>query len=187
MRLEKIGQLTGLFALLLATTVVARAASPTEQLLEDRFNVDLGTYLVSSNINGSLIGAATTTNQSIDVDRRFGTDDANESRWRAEILWRMTRRQYLRFMYFDNDVTKTQKIDRNLEWGDYTFLGGGALTSENKLRVYELDYEFAFLRRDNYEVVASAGIHFDDVTLKLSGDASLTVDTPQGPVQQAAT
>ena len=33
--------------------------------------------------------------------------------------------------------------------------------------------------------MAVAGIHLDDLTLKLSGNASLTVDTPTGPVDQA--
>jgi hypothetical protein len=93
----------------------------------------------------------------------------------------------VRFSYFNNDVRRTRTIDQDLAWGDYTFIAGGQVTAEAKFRVYELDYEFAFLRRRNYEVVFIAGIHLDDLTLKLSGNASLTVDTPTGPVEQTAT
>jgi hypothetical protein len=78
-------------------------------------------------------------------------------------------------------------IDQDLAWGDYTFIAGGQVTAETKFQVYELAYEFAFLRRQNYEIVAIAGIHLDDLRLKLSGNASLTVDTPAGPVEQPAT
>jgi hypothetical protein len=173
-------------AVLLAATAVAQADSPAEELLHDRFNVDLGTFVVASNLNGSLKGSANTTDQTVNWDKQFGTD-ADQTRWRIDGLWRITERQHLRFMYFDNHIRHTRTIDRNLEWGDYTFVAGGQVTAEQKFQVYELVYEFAFLRRDNYEIVASGGVHYDDLTLKLSGNASLTVDTPTGPVEQAAT
>jgi hypothetical protein len=160
--------------------------SPTENLLNDRFVMALGGFVVTSKINGSLSGSANTTDENTDFDKRFGTD-ADQTRLRAEVLWRITPRQHLRFSYFNNAVQSTRTIDRNLAWGDYTFLAGGQVTAEVKFRVYELDYEFAFLRRRNYEIVAVAGIHLDDLTVKLSGNASLTVDTPMGPVEQTAT
>jgi hypothetical protein len=175
-------------AVLLATLalVPARADSPTEDLLNDRFVIDVGGFVVTSTINGSLLGSANTSEQSIDFNKEFGTD-ADQTRWRAEFLWRITPTQHVRFSYFDNDVGRTRTIDQDLPWGDYTFKVGGQVAAETKFRVYELDYEFAFLRRPNYEIVAIAGIHLDDLTLKLSGNASLTVDTPTGPVEETAT
>jgi hypothetical protein len=160
--------------------------SPTENVLNDRFVIALGGFVVTSKINGSLSGSANTNDQNTDFDKQFGTD-ADQTRLQAEVLWRITPRQHLRFSYFNNAVQNTRTIDQNLAWGDYTFLAGGQVTAEVKFRVYELDYEFAFLRRQNYEIVAIAGMHLDDLTLKLSGNASLTVDTPTGPVEQAAT
>jgi hypothetical protein len=162
------------------------ANSSTENLLNDRFVVSLGGFVVSSKINGSLSGTANTSGENTDFDKRFGTD-ADQTRLRVEVLWRITPRQHLRFSYFNNAVQGTRAIDQDLAWGDYTFRAGGQVTAEVKFRVYELNYEFAFLRRQNYEIVAVAGIHLDDLTLKLSGNASLTVDTPMGPVEQAAT
>jgi hypothetical protein len=172
--------------LALVATAIAQADSPAEDLLKDRFNVDLGTFVVASDLNGSLRGTANTSDQNIDFNKQFGTN-ADETRWRADVLWRITQRQHLRFMYFDNDIKRTRTIDQDLAWGDYTFVAGGEVTAEQKFRVYELSYEFAFLRAENYEVVASGGIHYDDLTLTLSGNATLTVDTPTGPVQQTAT
>jgi hypothetical protein len=171
---------------LLAASAVAQADSPAEELLRDRFTVDLGTYVVASNLNGSLRGTANTSDQNLNFDKQFGTN-ADQTRWRIDVLWRITQRQHLRFMYFDNDIRRTRTIDQDLAWGDYTFIAGGQVTAEQKFRVYELAYEYAFLRGDNYEVAASGGVHYDDLTLTLSGDASLTVDTPTGPVMQPTT
>jgi hypothetical protein len=161
------------------------AGSPTEDLLNDRFVVTLGGFVVISNINGSLSGSANTSEERIDFDKEFGTD-ADQTRLRAEVLWRITPRQHLRFSYFGNDVQRTRALDQDLVWGDYTFLAGAQVTAEERYRVYELGYEFTFLRRPDYEIAVVAGIYLDDLTLKLSGNASLTLDTPNGPVEQPA-
>jgi len=185
-----------LAAALMSTSINAQTSSaaaanttaenlPSENLLNSRFIITVGAFLVSSNINGSLSGSANTSGQRLDFDRVFGTD-AEQTRWLADVLWRITPRQYLRLSYFDNDVQRTRTLDKDLPWGDYTFLAGGQVTAETRLQAYELSYEFAFLRRPNYELLAVAGIYFYDLTLKLSGNASLTEDTPSGPVEQMA-
>jgi hypothetical protein len=177
-----------LSALVLGTSasVPARADSPAEDLLNSRFAFALGGFLVTSAIRGSLLGSANTNDQQIDFDQRFGID-AEQTRWRGELLWRITPTQHVRFSYFDNDVRGTRILDQDLAWGDYSFKVGGRVTAETEFHVYELGYEFAFLRRPNYEIAAMAGIHLVDLTLKLSGNASLTVDTPTGPIAGAAT
>jgi hypothetical protein len=155
------------------------------QLPVRRFVITVGAFVVTSNLNGTLNGTANTSDERVDFDKQFGTD-VDQTRWRAELLWRITPRQQLRFSYFDNDVTSTSTIDQDLAWGDYTFLAGGQVSAETRSRIYELDYQFAFLRRPDYEILAVAGIYVDDLTLKLAGNASLTVDTPTGPVEEAA-
>lgn len=160
-------------------------ASPSQSLLNDRFVVTAGAFVVSSRTNGSLSGTANTSGQNLDFDKQFGTD-AYQTRWSADMLWRITPRQHLRLSYFDDDIQHTRTLDQDLPWGDYTFLAGGSVDAQIKMHVYELDYEFAFLRRPDYSIMAVAGIHVDDLTLKLSGNASLTVDTPTGPVEQTA-
>ena len=183
-RLVAVG-LVAVVAVGAAMSARAQADNPTEDLLKDRFIIDLGGFAVLSTINGSLRGSANTNDQSTDFDKQFGTG-GDQTRIRADFLWRITPTQHVRFSYFDDDVRRTRIIDQDLAWGQYTFIAGGEVTAETKFRVYELSYEYAFLRRQNYEVVAIAGIHFDDLTLKLSGNASLTVDTPTGPVEQAS-
>lgn len=84
-------------AVLLTTSMLptARADSPTEDLRNDRFVIALGGFVVTSTINGSLLGNANTSEQRIDFDKQFGTD-ANQTRWRGEVLWRITPTQHVR-------------------------------------------------------------------------------------------
>ncbi len=96
------------------------------------------------------------------------------TRIRADASWRFKPRHQLRLSYFDNDITRTRKIDKDIAWGDYTFLANAQVTAQDRFTVYQLSYEFAILHKPNYEVVGSAGIHLSDQTLQLSGAATVT-------------
>jgi|SRR5215469_4610320 len=176
-------------AALAASAAPAQAApgatsslTPTEQLLVDPFVFDLGGFIISSNIDGSLSGTANTQNQRLDFNQTFGTN-AGTTRVRADFLWRITPRQALRFSYFSDNVSGTRTLDQDVRWGDYTFLAGSQATAQTKFNVYEGTYEFAFLNERDYKLALSAGLHVDDLTIKISGNASLTM--PDGTVQSA--
>ena len=170
-----------LLAAAAATAVVAQTSpvmatgtnSPSRQLLDDHWVADLGAFIVQSNVranlNGTVAGVDNNTQQ-IDFDKVFGTN-ASKTRWRFDLLWRITPTQHVRFMYFTNDVANTRNTG-NLQWGDYTF--SGSVRAETKLDVYEGLYEYAFWRGRDYEVVGDVGVHFDQVKASLSGNATLT-------------
>jgi len=184
--LRLIAGVLGVFA---ATSALAQSSgvvttmelSPTQELLTDRFVIDLGAFIVSSKVNGSLRGDANPNGgDRIDFDKVFGTD-ADATRVRAAVLWRMTKRQSLRFAYFDDSVTRTRTIDQDINWGDYTFLANAAVTARTKFSIYEASYEFSFLNKPNYKVAVVAGVHVDDFSIGLAGDATVTL--PDGTVQ----
>lgn len=156
--------------------------TPTEQLLVDRFVLDLGGFIVSSNIDGSLSGSANPDNQHLDFDKTFGTN-ADQTRVRADLLWRITARQAVRFSYFNDSVSRTRSLDQDIPWGDHTFLAGAQATAQTKFNIYQGTYEFAFLNERDYKLALSAGLHVDDLTIKLAGNASVTL--PDGTVQSA--
>jgi hypothetical protein len=171
----------------LAQTSSGAAASssltPTEQLLVDPFVFDVGGFIVSSNINGSLSGNANTDNQSLNFDKTFGTN-ADQTRVRADFLWRITPRQAVSFAYFSDSVSRTRTLDQDIPWGDYTFLANAQTTAQTKFHIYQGSYEFAFLNNRDYKLALSAGIHVDELTIKLAGDATVTL--PDGTVQSAS-
>ena len=45
------------------------------------------------------------------------------------------------------------------------------MTGESKFNIVELAYEYAFMRRDNFELTGTAGIHYTDLSLSLKGQA----------------
>src|SRR5215472_16050388 len=97
MRLQSIGRRAQLFAASITISLAAASTlaqtgpstevtatgigSPTERLLNDRFVINLGVFVVGSKTNGSLRGTANTTNQSINFDQAFGLD-GDATRWR---------------------------------------------------------------------------------------------------------
>ena len=133
--------------------------------------------------DGNLNGNANTTYQKVDFDQDFGTN-STVNVIRAGVLWRWTPRHHLRFEYFHNRVTGTRTLDKNIEWGDYTFLANASVGAKNTFDVYELSYEYAFLRAPTYEIAAAVGMHFLNQKLQINGDATIT--QPDGTVSSAS-
>ena len=173
----------GLLGTVAATSSLAQTASPgsgviltsdestpAQHLINDKWVITAGTFILSSNLDANLNGNANTTYQKVDFDQEFGTN-SDVTVIRAGILWRWTPRQHLRFEFFHNRVSGTRTLDKNIEWGDYTFLANASVSAKNTFDIYELSYEYAFMRAPTYEIAGSAGIHFLNQKLQIEGDA----------------
>jgi hypothetical protein len=161
------------------------AQSNAQALLDNSWVANLGAFVVRSDLNASLDGRSS-TNPSVDFDKSFGRG-SDATRVRGDLLWRITPAHHLRFMYFDNDVTRSKVLDEDVKWGDYTFHAGSRADFRNQLQVGELAYEYAFLREPTYELSASFGVHYSESKIQLSGAATFT--NPDGTTsnQSAAT
>lgn len=151
--------------------VSAAAQAPAQALLDNKFVFSLGGFAVGSDVKARLNGSST-TNPDVDFDETFGRD-SNATRARFDALWRITPAHQLHLMYFDKGSQQSRVIDRDIRWGDYTFNVGGLVELDRSFKTTALAYEWAFMRRPSYEVVASFGVHYTDLTLKLSGNATL--------------
>lgn len=155
-----------------ATAARSQATTPAQGLLEDKFVVNLGAFVLGTDVKARLNGEAA-ENPDVDFDRTFG-NDSDATRIRLDALWRITPKHHVRLMYFNHDSDRSRVLDQTIEWGDHTFEAGANVAAENKIKVYELAYEYAFMRQPNYEVAASFGLHVLDTSLKLSGAATIT-------------
>jgi hypothetical protein len=164
-------------ALLSAGAIGAAHAqmSPAQALLNNTFVGSLGGFIVGTDTTARLNGSSS-TNPDIDFDQTFG-NGSDSTRVRADALWRITPAHHLRFLYFDNRTSRSRNIDRNVQWGDYTFQAGGLVESEVKFRIYELAYEYAFLRQPDFELSGTFGVHYMDLKTRLSGNATITNGT----------
>ena len=151
----------------------ARAqAGPAQTLLDGKVVGNLGGFIVGTDFKASLNGEST-NNSEIDFDKTFG-DGSDQTRIRADLLWRITPNHHLRFLYFDNSTTRKRVIDADLAWGDNVFTAGGEVKLKTSLKIAELAYEYAFIRQPTFELNGSLGVHYMDVGIKLSGDAIVT-------------
>ena len=74
---------------------------------------------------------------------------------------------------FSSSRSASRTFDDEIEWGGEIFQANATIDGEIKFAIYELAYEYAFMRRENYEVAASAGVHYADYEATL-GDATAT-------------
>jgi hypothetical protein len=161
------------------------AQTPAQALLSDSFVVNVGTFVVNTDLTGRLDGRSS-QNPEVDFDKTFGKDN-DATRFRLDGLWRITPAHHLRFMYFDNTRKASKVIDQQIKWGDYTFQVGGQVDTEIKSDTSALIYEYAFMRSPNYELAGTLGIHYSKTSLKLSGSATITdANGNVSPVQAAS-
>jgi len=152
--------------------VLAQPAAPARALLEDRWVVSVGAFVLNSKVRASLNGQSGHKPE-IDFDEAFGRS-SDATRIRADAMWRVTPRNHLRLMYFSNTIDRSRVIDRAIEWGDYTFGLGASIDSRYRTETVQLAYEYAFVRQPDYEVAASLGVHHTKTTIRLSGTAVVT-------------
>jgi hypothetical protein len=154
--------LASALALLLAADA-AWADSKEADLLEDPFAISLGTYIVGTNtelrVNGDEIG------DKINLEDTFGSADQN--RFRVDGYWRFADRHKLRFLWFDWRANRRKKIKEDFVFDDVLYEADATVELNNNFAVYELAYEYAFLRRENYELTGTLGLHYTEFGVEL--------------------
>jgi len=145
------------------------AFAQAQGLLDNAVVVDAGAFVISTSIKGNLNGQSV-RNPEINFGEVFGTAGHDASP-RIDALWRINPHHHLRFTTFAHGRSGSKVIDRDIQWGDHTFKADAKVTSELKVQVYELAYEYAFLRGRDHEVSASVGIHDQRMSARVSGSA----------------
>jgi len=168
---------------------VAHAAEESSAVernpLDSRFIVDVGYFFLSTDMRVRVDGE--TSNQvgsDINFDDTFGIGDFD--RFRADGLWRIAPRHLIRAMYFQNNRHAIRSMERDVNFQDETFPVGATVDAHSRLTVAQLSYEYAFLRRENYELAGGIGIHYIDMDLTLDGTISAQGNQASGSVEAGA-
>lgn len=154
--------------------VPAHVCAEPQNPLTNRLSGSFGTFLLTTDTQIRIDGETGQGTQ-FDAERDLGLDDAD--RFRFDGYWRFANRHKLRVMYFDTNRSATRVISRDLQLGDTVFPVNAEISANHETKVAKLSYEYAFLRRENYELAASLGVH------NLQFD--LTVQTQRGGAEQA--
>lgn len=152
----------------LSFSPVAALAEDAPDLLKDPFFLALGTYVINSDTEVSLNGESG-QGTTVDWENTFGGGDV--TRFRFDGQWRFADRHKARFMWFSASRDKSRTLEEDIDWGDETFPVNAEVKGEFGFDIYELAYEYAFLRRDNYEVSGTFGLHYTELELTMSAKA----------------
>lgn len=153
--------------LLLAPAVALAEDAPN--FLDDRFHLMLGSYIVNTDTEMQLDGNAG-TGTVVNWEETFGGGDT--TRFRIDGQWRFADRHKARFMVFNSSRSESATLNEDIDFGGETFPVSAKVDAEFQFDIYELAYEYAFLRRDSYEVAASFGVHYTTLSAELKAKAS---------------
>jgi len=158
----------------LALFPMAAVAEDAPNVLTDSFNISLGTFVISTDTQIRVDGAAGEQGTPVDWEQTFGEGDV--TRFRLDGYWRFADRHKVRGLIFSTSRKNSRTINETIDWGGEEFPVDAKVTSEFGFDIYELAYEYAFVRREKYEIDASIGLHYTD----LSASLKATVDLPEG-------
>lgn len=169
----------------LALLPVPALCDEARGVLGDAFYIAVGTFIVDTDTTLRLDGDAGEQGIPIDWERNFGDGDVN--RFRLDAFWRFADRHKLRALVFSSSRRASRTFDQNIEWGGDTFQANATVDGKIKFSIYELAYEYAFVRGENYELAASAGVHYLDyeATLQANAAATGTGGTADGRIERS--
>ena len=173
----------GAAVLLLGST--AAFAEETPNLLTDSFQVALGTFVITSEPTVQLKGD-TGNGDRVDFDEALGGGDSQ--RIRLDSFWRFgdTGRHKVKAIAFDMSRDNSRTFDRDIEWGGDIYPVGAKVDAEFSFTVIEVAYEYSFMRRDNFELDASIGLHYTDLESSLKATAEASGGTLTGDISNSA-
>jgi hypothetical protein len=156
---------TMMSAVLLSISGIVAAETQERGPLDATAILDLGGFFSSTDIRIRLDGEDGGLGDPIDVDDSFGLD--RFERFRFDGLWRIKGNHSIRGTYFKNNSTATNEFDRDIDFGDETYPLGAETTARWELEVIQVSYDYAFKRKDHYELAAGIGVHMLDAKLGL--------------------
>jgi hypothetical protein len=159
----------------------AAFADEAPNLLTDSFSLALGTFIVGTDTRVRLDGK-TGEGDRVNWENTFGSGDV--TRFRLDGSWRFADRHQLRFLWFNAGRSDQAKLEEDIEWGGETFPVTAKVKGEFDFDIYELAYEYAFLRRDSYELTGTIGLHYTGLSLALSAKASASGGTLEGNLRK---
>lgn len=170
----------GAVALLMA----APGAMAEPDFLSDRFQISLGSFVLNNDVSVRLNGE-TEVGTNVDWERTVG--DADTTRFRIDGQWRFAERHKVRFLWFNYSIDGSRVVEEEIDWGGETIPINARVDGESSFDVYELAYEYAFLRRDKYELAANIGLHYADLSLRLAARVDVNGDELERSVDEEAT
>lgn len=142
------------------------------------FSVRIGAYFLDSSTSARVDGLAGNFGTRLDFE-----DDLNLEKRKdtlvASARWRFLDRHFLEIEYFNLGRSGSKRIDEEIEFGDSVFPIGADVSSSFTTEVTRLGYAYRLVRRPQWGVAFSAGLHVTRLRASLD---SLVFDNANVPV-----
>lgn len=167
-------------ALVLAAPAALAEGQPS--LLDDRFQLGLGTFGINSQPTIELDGSAGSAK--VDFDREIAGGDS--FRFRGDAQWRFAERHKVQFAAFGASNDHARRISEEIDWGDASFPVDALVKFDSSFYVIVGLYDYSFVRRDNWELGANIGLHWTHLEASLSAKASTSEGSLSADVSESA-
>lgn len=161
--------------------VPSLAAAEAGNPLSDRFSLSLGTFLLDTSTELRVDG---TSGRGTEIDAEQDLGLHNTDSFRFDGYWRFKERHKLRVLFFNSTRSDSHIIDREITIRDTVYPVNAQIDTHFGTRVTELAYEYAFLRREKYEIAATAGLH--NLRFRLGVSANQTASGGTAELSQDA-
>ncbi|MBB6095185.1 hypothetical protein HNQ60_004075 [Povalibacter uvarum] len=138
--------------------------------LDRKFEANLGVFFLDTDTTIRLDANNQDLGTQVNLEDELGLD--SQDRFRIDGYWRFLDRHKLRFMYFDSSSSSSRNIEREIEFGDETFPLNAFVKVSFDVTIFELAYEYSFMKRDNFELSGTIGLHNLSIGARLLAEAS---------------
>jgi hypothetical protein len=163
-------------AVALVTGIVPAVANAEDapDFLSDSFHLALGTYIVNTDTEIQLDGDAS-TGTPIDWENTFGGGDV--TRFRVDGQWRFADRHKARFLVFNTSRSQSRTLSEDIDFNGETFPVNARVSADFSFDIYELAYEYSFMKREDFELAGTFGVHYTTLSAGLKAKASTSNGT----------
>jgi len=165
-------------ALLFSATATAQEQVqkkvPSIGVIQDRFLFSLGFFLPAFNTEAR-IDSADHDGTGVDLEDDLGFK-ADDSVFRFDGLYRISRRHQIGFSYFKLDRSSTKNIEEQIIWDDLVFDVGADLKATFNVDVYKVHYRYLVLQGSRLAFGIGGGLNFMDFEFGVQGQARLVGD-----------
>jgi hypothetical protein len=167
-----------------ACFVGAQAGAESLEPGHERFRFVAGWFLPAFNTD---VRIDDTDGEGDDVN--LGDDlgvDEDQSGVLLGFEWRIADRHRLGASYSSFSQSGTRVIDEQITIGDEVYPVDAEIRTRWSLDLIPITYSYSFLQSENNELAATVGIHWDKVSLRLTGSSSLSADDLNAEAEASA-
>jgi len=151
--------------------------------IHDRWLLSLGVFLPYYNTDAQ-INSSNDAGTGVDLEDDLGFK-ANDSVFRLDGLFRISRRHQVGFTWFRLDRTSAKSIEKQIEWDDLIFDVGVDLKSHFNVDVYQLRYRFLVIQGTRLAVGVEGGVNLMNFDFGLEGQGRIAGDGEEETYQRA--